>query len=166
MPPDFAIEPMTALDWPAVRDIYEQGIRTGDATFETAAPDWEHWDASHLPPCRLVARSGGVILGWAALSPVSKRPVYAGVAEASIYVAADARGRGVGAGLLSALIDASERAGIWTLQSSTFPENTASLALQQRQGFRIVGTRERIACREGRWRDVLLLERRSARVGV
>ena len=166
MPDDLSIEPMTASDWPAVREIYEQGIRTGEATFETSAPEWEAWDAAHLPICRLVARAGDEILGWAALTPVSKRPVYAGVAEGSLYVASHARGRGIGARLLVALIEASERAGIWTLQSSTFPENASSLALQTRYGFRIVGRRERIGCRDGRWRDTLLLERRSAAAGV
>jgi phosphinothricin acetyltransferase len=163
---DLAIEPLVPRDWNAVRRIFEEGIRTGDATFETSAPDWEQWNASHLPTCRLVARAGDEILGWAALSPVSSRCVYAGVAEVSLYIAAHARGRGVGTRLLGALIEASERADIWSLQSSTFPENTASLALQQRHGFRIIGRRERIACRDDRWRDVVLLERRSAVLGI
>ncbi len=163
---DVRIEPLTARDWTAVQTIFEEGIRTGDATFETSAPEWEQWDAGHLPICRLVARAGGDLLGWAALSPVSSRRVYAGVAEVSLYIAGHARGRGVGTRLLGALIEASERAGIWSLQSSTFPENTASLALQQRHGFRVIGRRERIACRDGRWRDVVLLERRSAVAGI
>ena len=166
MHPDVAIEPMTERDWPAVRVIYEQGIRSGEATFETSTPEWAEWDAAHLARCRVVARLGGEVVGWAALSPVSKRAVYRGVAEASVYVAAHARGRGIGARLLAALIEESERAGIWTLQSSTFPENAASLALQMRHGFRVVGRRERIACRDGRWRDTLLLERRSAVAGI
>ena len=157
---------MSPADWPAVRDIYLEGIATGDATFETAAPDWPAWDARHLPSSRLVIRSGAEILGWAALSPVSARPAYAGVAEVSVYVAARARGQGQGFRLLSALVDASEQNGIWTLQASIFPENAASIAVHRKAGFRIVGTRERIACREGRWRDTVLMERRSRRAGV
>jgi phosphinothricin acetyltransferase len=163
---EVVIESMTAQDWPQVRAIYAEGIEFGDATFETAPPDWETWNAEHLRVCRLVARSGGEVIGWAALSPVSSRPAYAGVAEASLYVAARACGRGVGSRLLATLIDASEQAGIWTLHSPTFPENAASLALQQRHGFRVIGTRERIACHHGRWRDTVLLERRSRVVGI
>jgi phosphinothricin acetyltransferase len=155
--------PLTPEDWPAVRAIYQEGIDTGDATFETAAPDWEAWDAKHLASCRLAVREGAEILGWAALSPVSARPVYRGVAEVSVYVLSRARGRGVGSLLLSQLVAASEEHGIWTLQASIFPENRASIALHQRAGFRIVGTRERIACREGRWRDTVLMERRTTR---
>jgi L-amino acid N-acyltransferase YncA len=165
-PEEVVIESMTAQDWPQVRAIYAEGIESGDATFETAPPDWEIWNAEHLRVCRLVARSGGEVVGWAALSPVSSREAYAGVAEASLYTAARARGRGVGSKLLAALIEASERAGIWTLHSSTFPENAASLALQQRHGFRVIGTRERVACHYGRWRDTVLLERRSRVTGV
>jgi phosphinothricin acetyltransferase len=160
------IEALTARDWTAVERIFDEGIRTGDATFETSTPEWEKWDAGHLATCRLVARAGDDILGWAALSPVSNRRCYAGVAEVSLYIAGHARSRGVGTRLLSALIEASERAGIWSLQSLTFPENTASLALQQRHGFRVIGRRERIACRDGRWRDVVLLERRSNVAGT
>ena len=160
------IEALTARDWTAVERIFDEGIRTGDATFETSTPEWEKWDAGHLATCRLVARAGDDILGWAALSPVSNRRCYAGVAEVSLYIAGHARSRGVGTRLLSALIEASERAGIWSLQSLTFPENTASLALQQRHGFRVIGRRERIACRDGRWRDVVLLERRSTVAGT
>jgi phosphinothricin acetyltransferase len=160
------IEALTARDWTAVERIFDEGIRTGDATFETSTPEWEKWDAGHLATCRLVARAGDEILGWAALSPVSNRRCYAGVAEVSLYIAGHARSRGVGTRLLSALIEASERAGIWSLQSLTFPENTASLALQQRHGFRVIGRRERIACRDGRWRDVVLLERRSNVAGT
>ena|SRR6266700_1750743 len=152
--------------WPAVRAIYLEGIATGHATFETSAPDWETWDARHLPCCRLLARADDDILGWAALSPVSSRPVYAGVAEVSVYVSAQARGRGVGLELLSALVAASEANGIWTLQASIFPENRASIALHQRAGFRIVGTRERIGRMNGRWRDTVLMERRSATAGA
>jgi len=163
---DVIVEPMTEQDWPAVRAIYVQGIEFGDATFETAAPDWTHWNAEHLVACRLVARCRGEVAGWAALSPVSSRQAYAGVAEASLYIAAHARGRGVGSKLMAALIDASERAGIWTLHSSTFPENAASLALQRRYGFRVIGTREKIGRHQGRWRDTVLLERRSRVTGV
>ncbi len=163
---DIRIEPLTARDWTAVQAIFEEGIHSGDATFETATPEWEQWNASHQPTCRLLARAGDEILGWAALSPVSHRRCYAGVAEASLYIAEHARGRRVGTRLLGALIEASERAGIWSLHSSTFPENTASLALQQRHGFRIIGRRERIGCQDGRWRDVVLLERRSTVAGI
>jgi L-amino acid N-acyltransferase YncA len=156
---------MRPEDWEAVRAIYLEGIATGNSTFEQSAPDWEAWDQGHLETCRLVARAGSEVLGWTALSPISRRQVYAGVAEFSIYVAERARGRGIGAALLKALIEVSEREGIWTLQSGIFPENTASLELCRRFGFRVVGTRERIGCMEGRWRDVVLLERRSAVAG-
>jgi len=157
---------MQPHDWDSVRAIYLEGIATGNSTFEQTAPDWQTWDQGHLPSCRLVARGGGEILGWTALSPVSRREVYAGVAEFSIYVAERARGRGIGAALLHALIEVSEREGIWTLQSGIFPENTASLELCRRFGFRVVGTRERVGRMAGRWRDVVLLERRSAVAGV
>ena len=152
---------MQPEDWEAVRAIYLEGIATGNSTFEQSVPDWRTWDQGHLPSCRLVARLANEVLGWTALSPVSRRQVYAGVAEFSIYVAQRSRGRGIGAALLQALIEASEREGIWTLQSGIFPENTASLELCQRFGFRVVGTRERIGNMDGRWRDVVLLERRS-----
>lgn len=158
------IAPMTAADWPAVRAIYLEGIATGNATFETAAPDWAEWDAKHLSHCRLVARESGVILGWAALSPVSSRCVYGGVAEVSVYVAGSARGRGVGRQLLGALIPESEQHGIWTLQAGIFPENLASVELHLRAGFRMVGRRERIGRLHGTWRDTVLLERRSQRI--
>jgi len=157
---------MQSRDWEFVRAIYLEGIATGQATFETEAPDWERWDAGHLTQCRLVARNGDGILGWAALSPVSKREVYAGVAEVSLYVTASARGRGLGGALMRALIEASERHHIWTLQSSIFPENHASIALHLNHGFREVGRRERIARRHGVWRDTVLLERRSRVVGM
>ena len=158
---EVTILPMVIGDWPTVREIYLQGIRTGNATFETDAPDWEKWNAAHLPSCRLVARSAGVVLGWAALAPVSNRCVYGGVGDLSVYVAEDARGKGIGYKLLNALIEASEQAGIWTLQAGIFPENVASIELHQRCGFRIVGRREKIGCMNGRWRDTMLLERRS-----
>ena len=152
---------MLADDWESVRLIYLQGIASGNATFAQTAPEWSEWDADHLPACRLVATNDDSLLGWAALSPYSRRAVYAGVAEVSVYVAESARGKGVGSALLSALVDASEREGIWTLQAGIFPENTASIQLHQRFGFRVVGTRERIGRMNGRWRDVVLMERRS-----
>jgi L-amino acid N-acyltransferase YncA len=152
--------------WDAVRSIYLQGIATGNATFQQAAPDWKEWDAGHLRTCRMVARSEQVIVGWAALSPVSSRRVYRGVAEVSIYVAETARERGVGASLMARLIVESEAAGIWTLQAGIFPENAASIKLHINAGFRIVGTRSRLGCMNGQWRDVVLLERRSLKTGV
>jgi len=160
---------MSAAHWPEVRAIYVEGIATGQATFATEPPSWDAWDAGHLPTCRLIAvadATTGTGLGWAALSPVSERYVYAGVAEVSVYVAAAARGRGVGRALLLALVAASEQLGLWTLQASIFSENTASLRLHKSAGFRQVGRRERIGQLRGVWRDTLLLERRSAVVGV
>lgn len=164
--PELAIRPMQAADWPSVRAIYLEGIATGNATFAQTAPDWPEWDAGHLPCCRLVAQIDEAVLGWAALSPYSGRYVYCGVAEVSIYVAEPARGSGIGSTLLQTLIDASEAAGIWTLQAGIFPENTASIQLHRRGGFRMVGTRERLGCMNGRWRDVVLMERRSSVVGM
>ena len=160
------IAPMTQPDWPVVREIYLQGIATGNATFEQSAPAWKEWDERHLPSCRLVARLENRIVGWAALSPVSSRCVYGGVAGVSIYVAEDARGHGVGRRLLGALVDGSEQNGIWTLQAGIFPENQASIRLHQQAGFRIVGRRERLGCMNGIWRDIVLMERRSTVVGV
>ncbi len=160
------IEAMRPQDWERVRSIYQEGIATGHATFETEAPAREPWDAAHLKEGRLVARDDDAVLGWAALSGVSSRCVYAGVAEVSVYVAAAARGRGVGRALLQALVAESERLGIWTLQAGVFPENTASLELHRRCGFREVGRRERLGRLGGVWRDVILLERRSATVGI
>ncbi|MBO2031622.1 N-acetyltransferase [Siccationidurans ginsengisoli] len=163
----FTIQALAAAHWPAVRAIYEAGIATGQATFTTEAPGWEAWNASHLAHCRLVAATAeGQVLGWAALSPVSSRCVYAGVAEVSIYIAAEARGQGVGRQLLAALVAESEQHGLWTLQAGIFPENAASLALHASQGFRTVGRRERISQLHGQWRDTLLLERRSSVVGA
>jgi phosphinothricin acetyltransferase len=142
--------------------IYQAGIDTGDATFETQAPTWEAFDAAKLPSHRFVALDDdGTVLGWVAVGAVSDRCVYAGVVEHSVYVAPDAQGRGVGTALLEALVASTEAAGIWTIQSGVFPENEASLALHQRLGFRNVGRRERIGKRDGRWRDVILIERRS-----
>lgn len=160
-----SIHSMTEGDWNAVRAIYVEGIATGNATFETSAPEWEKWDANHLRSCRLVARLNGEILGWAALSPVSGRCVYAGVAEVSVYVAERARGRKIGSRLLAELVAASEREGIWTLQAGIFPENVASIEAHKRSGFRVVGTREKLGSMNGRWRDVVLMERRSRVVG-
>ncbi|MGA2271562.1 MAG: N-acetyltransferase family protein [Bryobacteraceae bacterium] len=157
---------MTPGDWDGVRAIYLEGIATGNATFEKSAPDWERWNAGHFEHCRLLARTGGELLGWAALSPVSGRCVYGGVAEVSVYVAERARGRGIGRLLLGELVADSERHGIWTLQAGIFPENQASIALHQRAGFRVVGVRERLGCQDGRWRDVVLMERRSAVTGI
>ncbi len=162
----YDIAPMTEQDWESVRDIYRQGISTGNATFEQSVPEWVGWDKRHLPACRLVARSASEVLAWAALSAVSTRRVYSGVAEVSIYVADRARGRGIGTQLLRALVEASEQNGIWTLQAGIFPENTASITLHERAGFRVVGIRERLGCMNDRWRDIVLMERRSAVVGV
>jgi phosphinothricin acetyltransferase len=163
---ELAIAAMTPADWDDVRRIYAEGIATGNATLETSAPAWGAWDAGHRKDCRLVARgSDGEILGWAALSPVSERCAYGGVAEVSVYVAAAARGRGVGRALLTELVRASEEAGLWTLQAGIFPENAASIAMHHACGFRTVGVREKLGTLGGVWRDVALLERRSARVG-
>ena len=162
---DILIEPLQPAHWPAVREIYREGIETGQATFETAVPPWEIWDNGHPSDCRLIALIDNQIVGWAALSPVSKRQVYNGVAEVSIYIAAAARGQGIGKKLMLALVTASEEASIWTLQSSVFRENEVSITLHQTFGFRIVGTRERIAQMHGSWRDTVLLERRSKITG-
>lgn len=166
-PAGIIIRPMTSADAAQVLAIYQAGLDGGEASFETRAPTWEMFDASHLPSHRhvAVAGAGGEVLGWAAVSPVSDRCAYQGVVEHSVYVAPAARGRGVAA-LLGALIRSTEAAGIWTIQSGIFPENTASLRLHERAGFRVVGTRTRLGRHHGRWRDVVLLERRSARVGV
>jgi L-amino acid N-acyltransferase YncA len=176
---DCVIIPMSQDSWPAVREIYRQGIATGNATFETELPSWEKWDGGHRKDCRLlaVAHRDDVaselseppdkanILGWAALSAVSARGVYAGVAEVSVYIAATARGLGAGKALLQALVRESEANGVWTLQAGIFPENTASIALHKSCGFRKVGVRRRIGKLRDAWRDVLLLERRSSTAG-
>jgi phosphinothricin acetyltransferase len=146
-------------DWPEVASIYYDGMRAGLATFETEVPSWEAWDAAH--PLRVVAERNGVIVGWAAAGPVSSRWCYRGVAESSVYVARDAQGRGVGRVVMEALIEESTRAGIWTLQTTIFPENEASLALHRSLGFRVVGVRIGIAKRDGLWRDTVLFERRA-----
>lgn len=166
------VAPLTADHWPAVERIYAAGIATGHATFESEPPTWAHFDATRSAAHRLVAADeAGRVLGWAAVTPVSDRCVYAGVVEHSVYVAPDAQGRGTGRLLLDALVASTEEAGVWTIQSGIFPENAASLALHQAAGFREVGLRERVGqmtygpC-AGRWRDVVLVERRSPRVGV
>ena len=158
------IRAMAPDDWPEVERIYAQGIATGDATFETTTPTWEVWDAGHLAAPRLVAEEGGRVVGWAALSPVSRRAAYAGVAEVSVYVADEHRGRGLGLALLRALVAGSEAYGLWTLQATIMAENDASVRLHERAGFRLVGRRERIGRLHGRWRDTILMERRSPAV--
>ena len=153
-------------DAAAVLDIYRQGLDTGEASFETEPPDWAEWRKKYHDFCRLVFERDGEVLGWAALAPVSARHCYRGVAEVSIYVAPAASGSGVGSQLMAAVVDASEQHGIWTLYSSIFPENEATRRLHLKHGFREVGIRERIARRDGRWRDTLILERRSQKVGI
>ncbi|MBS1510927.1 MAG: N-acetyltransferase [Bacteroidetes bacterium] len=152
--------------WPSVKKIYEEGIATGNATFQTEAPEWKAWDNGHVKTCRLLAVDENEILGWAALAPISSRPVYAGVAEVSVYVAAAARGKGVGKLLLQALINESEKNNFWTLHAGIFPENTVSVKLHEECGFRLVGRRERIGKMNSVWRDTLLLERRSTVTGL
>ena len=157
---------MQAADWQQVKRIYEEGIETGNATFQTSAPEWDEWNTSHLEHSRIVARENENLLGWAALTPVSGRCVYAGVAEVSVYVSDKARGRGLGKQLLQKLIEESEANGIWTLQAGIFPENLASIKIHEANGFRIFGTRERLGKMNGVWRDNLQLERRSKIVGI
>lgn len=163
--PVLHIQKMTSEDWPAVKEIYRQGIATGVATFETDVPGWNQWDENHLSHSRLIAK-GNEILGWAALSPVSGRCVYGGVAEVSVYIAEKARGRGIGKKLLDTLIENSEENGIWTLQAGIFAENEASIKLHKKCGFKIVGKREKLGKLKDIWKDVLLMERRSKRVGA
>jgi L-amino acid N-acyltransferase YncA len=164
---DVEIRPMIAHDWSAVKRIYLQGIATGNATFETSAPSWEQWDQRHRPFARLIATcsGNGVDAGWAAISPVSSRHVYRGVAEVSVYVGSEHWGRGIGQELLKHLVAAAEKNGIWTLQASIFPENVASIRLHKACGFREVGIRKRIGKRDDQWRDTILLERRSRVAG-
>ena len=154
------IEPLLAADWPAVAAIYREGIGGRLATFETEVPEWEAWDEAHLPEHRLVARLGDEVVGWAALAAVSRRAAYAGVADLSVYVAANARRRGAGGALLAALVESARAGDLWTLQAGVFPENEASLALHRAAGFREVGVRQRIGRLDGAWRDVVLLELR------
>jgi len=156
---------MAKEHWPAVRAIFAQGIAAGNATFETSVPSWEDWDAHHLSTCRLVALRGGEVLGWAALSAASARHVYRGVAEVSVYIAESARHQGIGSALLQAIVAESERNGLWTLQAVIHANNSVSIRTHQKAGFRLVGTRERIACLHGRWLDTVLMERRSPIVG-
>jgi L-amino acid N-acyltransferase YncA len=166
-----AVEPllirkMASEDWPAVRRVYEEGLATGNATFESEVPSWETWDSGHLKECRLVATDAEKVVGWAALSRVSTRRVYAGVAEVSLYISAGERGRGIGRRLLKALVSESEQNGIWTLQAGIFPENSPSITVHRQCRFRLVGRREKLGQMNGRWRDVLLFERRSSVTGV
>jgi L-amino acid N-acyltransferase YncA len=154
------VRPLVAADWPAVAAIFEEGIATGDATFETTVPAWDDWDARHLPEHRFVAELGGEVAGWIAVVPYSSRAAYRGVGEESVYVAEKARGRGVGRALLAALVESARAGGLWTLQAGIFTENAASLALHRSVGFREVGVRERIGQLDGAWRDVVLLELR------
>ena len=160
------IRPMDSNDAPAVLEIYKKGLETGNATFETEVPDWEHWDLSHHTFCRVVYEENGKVVGWGALAPVSNRSCYKGVAEISIYVDTDNLGRGIGGKLMEAVVESSEKNGIWTLYASIFPENAASHKMHLRHGFREVGTREKIAQRDGIWRDTLILERRSEKAGI
>ena len=157
---------LTEQHYPAVKRIYEQGLATGNSTFQTSAPDWAEWDSSHLATCRLAGLENGHVIGWAALTPVSGRCVYAGVAEVSVYVDENFRGKGCGTKLLEALIVESEKQNLWTLQAGIFPENTASIRIHEALGFRRVGYREKIGKLKGVWRDTVLMERRSSTVGI
>jgi L-amino acid N-acyltransferase YncA len=157
---------MLETDWPVVKKIYEEGLATGHASFQTAAPSWKEWNESHVAHCRLVAIENDVVLGWAALTPVSGRCVYAGVGEVSVYVGQQVRGKGIGKILMQALIVESEKNNFWTLQSGIFPENKPSIRIHEELGFRLIGTRQRIGKMNGVWRDTLLLERRSSKIGI
>jgi L-amino acid N-acyltransferase YncA len=168
---EYLIDSMKPEDWGQVRAIYQEGIATGNATFEPGVPDWEKWDSGHVDNPRLVVRTNSRVAGWAALSRVSARKVYAGVAEVSIYVSEKFRGKGIGNVLLGALIDSSEKSGFWTLQAGIFPENAASIELHKKHGFRVLGIREKVGKMtfgelKGRWRDVVLMERRSRVAGI
>jgi L-amino acid N-acyltransferase YncA len=160
------IKPIQEQDYPDIARIYLSGIATGNATFQTDAPSWKDWDSSHLQSCRIAAFEGNQMLGWAALTPVSSRCVYAGVAEVSVYVDESQRGKGVGKNLLNQLIKDSETAGLWTLQAGIFPENISSIKLHEQCGFRVIGYRERIGSMKGVWRDNMILERRSNVIGI
>lgn len=155
------IRNLLPTDWDSVKSIYEKGIATGNATFQTSAPSWEEWDSSHLRTSRIVAEENGSLVGWAALTPVSSRCVYAGVAEVSVYVDPNQSGKGIGLSLLDELVALSEAEGIWTLQAGIFPENIGSLRIHEKAGFRTLGVREKIGKQNGVWRDTVLLERRS-----
>jgi L-amino acid N-acyltransferase YncA len=163
---DITFRPMTPGDWTSVADIYKQGIETGNATFQQEIPDYTAWDNGHMKACRIVAVKEGKIAGWAALTPVSSRCVYSGVAEVSVYVAGMYRAQGIGAKLLEKLVGESEKAEIWTLQAGIFPENLPSIKIHMQLGFRKVGHRERIGKMNGVWRDTVLMERRSKLVGI
>jgi L-amino acid N-acyltransferase YncA len=160
------IKKLTEKHWPEVRAIYESGVATGNANFSHQVPDWDEWDKTHVKNCRLVATENGEVLGWAALTAISDRCVFAGVAEVSVYIAENSRGKGIGKQLLSDLITLSEENNFWTLESRIFVENLASLKIHEENGFRIIGSRERIGQLNGVWRDTLLLERRSVKVGI
>jgi len=160
------LRPMTENDWPSVAEIYKQGIETGNATFEKDIPTWEKWNDGHLPDCRIVATIDDSVISWAALTPVSGRCVYAGVAEVSVYVSNKYQGLKIGTKILEKLISESEESGIWTLQAGIFPENKASIKLHENLGFRIIGFREKIGKMDGFWRDTILLERRSKNIGL
>ncbi|GBF11942.1 GNAT family N-acetyltransferase [Tepidibacillus sp. HK-1] len=163
---NFEIREMTVSDWNEVRAIYVEGIKTENSTFEAEAPSWEKWDLGHISTCRLVASLKDKVLGWVALSPVSSRSVYAGVAEVSVYISSEHRGKGIGKTLLEHLVKCSEKHGFWTLQASIFPENVASITIHKKCGFREIGRREKLGkMKNGIWRDVILLERRSKIVG-
>jgi L-amino acid N-acyltransferase YncA len=157
---------MLPQHWEAVKTIYEEGIATGHATFQTAAPGWQEWDNTHIKACRIIATENDEVVGWAALTAVSSRCVYAGVAEVSVYIAANARGKNIGSVLLQDLINQSEQNGIWTLQSGIFPENKASISIHEKNGFRNIGYRERIGKMGNVWRDNISLERRSNKIGI
>ena len=164
---EVTFRPLVPADWPEVAEIYRQGIESGDATFETEVPTWDSWNAGHSPDCRIVAEMDGRTVGFAVLSPISGRCVYDGVREVTIYIAESARGRGVGSALLRELVADTEASGIWTLEAGIFPENGASIRIFERCGFRILGTHERLGrFHDGRWRDVVLMERRSWIAGV
>lgn len=154
--------PLIEMDWPAVSEIYRQGLKTRIATFETTVPDWSDWNESHLGTCRIAAEVGEEVIGWAVLSPVSKRKVYKGVAEVTIYIHSSFSGKGVGSALMKELIEASEREGFWSLYSSVFPENVVSIHLHLKHGFREVGYREKIAQLDGVWKNTIILERRKS----
>lgn len=160
------ITALTEQHYPAVKKIYEQGLATGNSTFQTSAPDWKEWDVSHISNCRIVGIENDQVVGWAALTPVSGRCVYAGVAEVSVYVDERFRGRGYGKALLDALIQTSEKSNLWTLQAGIFPENVSSIRIHEALGFRNVGFREKIGKLNGVWRNTVLLERRSDKVGI
>jgi len=164
--PDIIFRQMSDSDWDSVAEIYRQGIETGNATFQLEVPSWEEWDQGHLSSCRIVAQRVGEIVGWAALTKVSGRCVYAGVAEVSVYVSTKSRGQKIGYRLLEKLVTESEKAGLWTLQAGIFPENIPSIRLHYLLGFREVGYREKIGKMNGTWRDTILLERRSKTNGI